>query len=118
MPYDICIYRAGRSWGTWTYTGDKVKDLVTTCWFDRAGTVGPGVYTNCSATNRASNQKPGIQVKWGVFIHQGEGPQHSKGCYVITGPVLMQIWNDIPKNAFNVTVTIVNTPYVPAPAQT
>jgi hypothetical protein len=112
MPYDICIYRSGRNCGTLVYTGNKVKYLEAACLFDPTNTVGPGTFPNCSATIMATRQKPGILVKWRVFIHEGTKPEHTKGCYVIAGALFMKIWNDIPIDAHNVTVTIVDRAYM------
>ena len=119
MPFLITVYRTGRDSGTLAYDGDKEHNLVTPCWFDAKVRPAAKNYPTCSATMMAARKWPAILLEdpprlKGIFIHQGNDPSWSEGCIVIPKPVLLRIWHDIqPKDAHNVSVTVVEGPFVP-----
>jgi hypothetical protein len=121
MPYQITVYRTGPDSGKLTYEGDQVRGLVTGCWFDPHAHIPARTYPGCSATMMHTKQLPGIFIPnipgfTGVFVHEGSSPKDSKACIVIERDKLKKVLADIPQGPEhndNVTVTVLNQPYMP-----
>lgn len=79
MAYEITVYRSGQDTGTLTYDGEKIKGIVTECWYDARNRIPAQTYTGCSATKMLSGLAgvfiPDVKGFRGIFVQPGSSPR-------------------------------------------
>lgn len=121
--YEIKVIR-GSDKGRLLFTYGGVS-VDSDCWWDLERKITAGTYQQCSATRMATKEdsvtgdrRPGIYLPTAlapdtgnktIFIHEGNNASWSDGCIVLPRDQMMRIWNVIPKDAQNVTVSVTDT---------
>ena len=110
--YRIEVKRAGGSNGTLTFFEGTRKVFSTPCWEDPERRVGARTYTGCSTTLMSSKGYPSVYLpdeqtrRRGIFVHKGTSPEWSDGCIVCAPRRMQEIYDTVPRNGRNVTVTV------------
>lgn len=111
--YSIKVQRSGASNGTLTFSVDNRVVFTTPCWEDADKRIPAKTYTGCSATLMASKGYQAVYLpddqtgRRGIFVHQGTSPNWSEGCIVCAPDKMRKIYETVPHNCHNVTVTVV-----------